>query len=70
MKLEFWMIEAQADCTQRVMCKAQDSSWAHVKPGISPGSIFESLWFLTNVNDLPVNLLSNPKLCADVSHYF
>ena len=62
--------EFSADRTQRVIYEGQDSSWAHVKPRIFRGSIFEPLWFLTYVNDLPVNQLSTPNLCADNKSLF
>ena len=62
--------EFSADRTQRVIFEGPDSSWAHVKPRIFRGSIFEPLWFLTYVNDLPVNQLSTPNLCADNKSLF
>ena len=50
---------------QRVVLNGQYSSWMGVQAGVSQGSIPRPLLFLIYTNDLPDNLVSNPKLLAN-----
>ena len=58
------------DRKQRVVLNSQNSTWVNVEAGVSQGSILGPLLFLIYVNDLPENLLSNPKLFADDTSLF
>ena len=44
--------------------------WTNVEAGVPQGSILEPLLFLICINDLPENLVSNPKLFADDTSLF
>ena len=55
---------------QRVTLNGQSSDWLPVKAGVPQGSILGPLLFLCYINDLPDNLISNPKLFADDTALF
>ena len=55
---------------QRVVLNGQYSTWSNVEAGVPQGSIFGPLLFLVYINDLPENLVSNPKLFADDTSLF
>ena len=59
------------DRKQRVVLNGQYSTWTNVEAGVAQGSILGPLLFLVYINDLPENLVFNPKLFADeISHFF
>ena len=55
---------------QRVLLNGQHSKWTIVEAGASQGSILVPLFFLMCMNDLPKNLVSNPKLFLDDTSSF
>ena len=55
---------------QRVILNGQYSTWTNVEAGVPQGSILGPLLFLIYINDLPENLVSNPKLFADDTSLF
>ena len=55
---------------QRAVLNCQYSTWTNVEAGVPQGSILGPLLFLIYINDLPENLVSNPKLFADDTSLF
>ena len=55
---------------QSVVLNGQPSTWSPIKAAVSQGSILGPLIFLVYINDLPNELLSNPKLFADDTSIF
>ena len=55
---------------QRVVLNGQYSTWSNVEAGVPQGLILGPLLFLVYINDLPENLVSNPKLFADDTSLF
>ena len=55
---------------QRVLLKSQNSHWEMIKAGMLQRSILGPLRFLTYINDLPNNLISNVKVFADDTYIF
>ena len=55
---------------QRVLLNGQESEWLTIKAGVTQRSILDPLTFLIYINDLPDNLESNVKLCADDTSMF
>ena len=55
---------------QCVVLNGQCSSWMDVQAGVPQGSIVGPLLLLIYINDLPENLVSNPKLFADDTSLF
>ena len=58
------------DRKQRVVLNVQHSKWANIEAGVPQDSILGPLPFLIYVNDLPGNLISNPKLFCDDASLF
>ena len=50
---------------QRVILNGQYSTWTNVEAEVPQGSILGLLLFLIFINDLPENLVSNPKFFAN-----
>ena len=55
---------------QRIVFNGQLSNWSSIKAEIPQGAILVSLFFLVYINDLPMGLLSNPKLIAGDTSIF
>ena len=55
---------------QRVVLNGQCFSWMDVQAGVHQGSILGPLLFLIYIDDVPDNLVSNPKLFADDTSLF
>ena len=53
-----------------LVLNGQNSIWVNVEAGVSPGSILGPLFFLTYINHLSENLVSNPKFFADDTSLF
>ena len=53
------------DKKQRVVLNGKHPKWANIEAGIPKGLILGPLLFLICINDLPDNLISNPKLFAE-----
>ena len=55
---------------QRIVFNGQLSNWSSIKAEIPQGALLVSLFFLVYINDLPMGLLSNPKLIAGDTSIF
>ena len=55
---------------QRVVLHGQSSVWKLVTTGVPQGSVLGPLFFLININDLPLGLTTNVKLFADDTSLF
>ena len=55
---------------KRVVPNGQYSTWTNAEAGVPQGSVLGLLLFLVYINDLPENLVSNPKLFADDTSLF
>ena len=55
---------------QRLVLNSQSSVWKLVTAGVPQGSILDPLFFLTDINDLPLGLTTNAKLFADDTSLF
>ena len=64
------LVNYLSDRFQRVVLKAQTSSWRSVIAGVPQGLILGPLLFLVHINDLPNELKSSIKLFADDTSVF
>ena len=55
---------------QRLVLNSQSSVWKLVTAGVPQGSILDPLFFLTDINELPLGLTTNAKLFADDTSLF
>ena len=58
------------EINQRLALNSQYSTWTNVEARVPQGTILGPLIFLIYVNDLPENLVSNPKLFANDTSLF
>ena len=55
---------------QKVVLNGHHSKWANIEAGVPQGSFLGPLLFLIYINDLPGNVISNPKLFANDTSLF
>jgi hypothetical protein len=60
-----WIRTFLGKCSHQVVVNGETSRPAPVTPGVPQGTVLGPLLFLVNINDLPQEVISTPRLCAD-----
>ena len=65
-----WIKSYLTDRKRRVIIDGQSSEWADINAGVPQGSVLGPLLFLIYINDLAVEIVSNPFIYADDTMLF
>ena len=65
-----WMKSYRCDRSQRVVINGQMSDWSETNAGVPQGSILGPLLFLVFINDIVIDLETDPFLFADDTSLF